>query len=114
MRNIFTKLFGSRNQRLLREYGRYVTRANAFEADLQALSDDELRGRTDRFRERLAAGEDLGARLKTIHNLHYYLRLMARIRAAIDSGGFGRFAVEFLAGPEASRSRDSRRAPTRV
>jgi len=59
LRNIFTKLFGSRNQRLLREYGRYVTRANAFEADLQALSDDELRGRTDRFRERLAAGEDL-------------------------------------------------------
>ena len=58
--------------------------------------------------------EILGARLNTIHNLHYYLRLMARIRAAIDSGGFGRFAVEFLAGPEASRSRDSRRAPTRV
>ena len=63
MRNIFTKLFGSRNQRLLREYGRYVTQANGFEAELQALSDEDLRGRTERFRERLAAGEELDALL---------------------------------------------------
>jgi len=63
LRNIFTKLFGSRNQRLLREYGRYVTKANGFEAGLQALSDDELRGRTEQFRERLAAGEELDALL---------------------------------------------------
>jgi preprotein translocase subunit SecA len=63
LRNIFTKLFGSRNQRLLREYGRHVTKANGFEAGLQALSDDELRGRTDQFRERLAGGEELDALL---------------------------------------------------
>ena len=59
MRNIFTKIFGSRNQRLLREYGRYVSQASALEAGLRALSDEQLRGKTDEFRGRLAAGEDL-------------------------------------------------------
>ncbi|HVN41341.1 MAG TPA: tRNA guanosine(34) transglycosylase Tgt [Steroidobacteraceae bacterium] len=44
--------------------------------------------------------EILGARLNTIHNLHYYLSLMARIRAALEAGVFERFAREFLAGPE--------------
>jgi len=44
--------------------------------------------------------EILGARLNTIHNLHYYLDLMRRIRAAIAGGDFGAFAGEFLAGPE--------------
>jgi len=45
--------------------------------------------------------EILGARLNTIHNLHYYLDLMRRIRGAIEGGSFGRFAAAFLAGPEA-------------
>ena len=63
MRNIFTKLFGSRNQRLLRDYGRFVTQANGFEAGLKALSDEELRGKTAAFRERLAAGEELDSLL---------------------------------------------------
>ncbi len=44
--------------------------------------------------------EILGARLNTIHNLHYYLALMARIRGAIEQGDFGRFSAGFLAGPE--------------
>jgi preprotein translocase subunit SecA len=59
LRNIFTKLFGSRNQRLLREYGGYVTRANAFEPKLKPLTDEEIRAQTERLRERLAAGESL-------------------------------------------------------
>ena len=46
--------------------------------------------------------EILGARLNTIHNLHYYLGLMARIRAALEAGRFDRFAAAFLAGPESS------------
>jgi queuine tRNA-ribosyltransferase len=46
--------------------------------------------------------EILGARLNTIHNLHYYLGLMARIRAALEAGRFGQFAAGFLAGPESS------------
>jgi queuine tRNA-ribosyltransferase len=44
--------------------------------------------------------EILGARLNTIHNLAYYLGLMARIRAAIERGTFASFAAAFLAGPE--------------
>ncbi len=41
------------------------------------------------------AGEILGARLNTIHNLHYYLRLMREMRAAIDAGQFQVFVVQF-------------------
>ena len=59
MLKIFTKLFGSRNQRLLREYGRYVAQASAFEERLKGLTDEELRGQTDLFRQRLEAGESL-------------------------------------------------------
>lgn len=44
--------------------------------------------------------EILGARLNTIHNLHYYLALMARIRKAIEAGTFAAFAKAFLASPE--------------
>ncbi len=39
--------------------------------------------------------EILGARLATIHNLYYYQKLMADIRAAIDAGAFADFRVEF-------------------
>jgi queuine tRNA-ribosyltransferase len=44
--------------------------------------------------------EILGARLGTIHNLHYYLDLMRRIRAAIERGEFARFAAGLAAAPE--------------
>ncbi len=52
--------------------------------------------------------EILGARLNSIHNLHYYLGLMARIRAALDAGAFDRFLADFLASPEAGA--EARRA----
>ncbi len=41
--------------------------------------------------------EILGSRLNTIHNLHFYLDLMAQIRGAISAGEFAGFAREFLA-----------------
>ena len=41
------------------------------------------------------ASEILGARLNTIHNLHYYLQLMRDIRAAIDQGEFKAFVIKF-------------------
>ncbi|RFB69477.1 MULTISPECIES: tRNA guanosine(34) transglycosylase Tgt [unclassified Herbaspirillum] len=40
-------------------------------------------------------GEILGARLNTIHNLHYYLQIMKEIRAAIDDGQFQQFVAKF-------------------
>jgi len=57
--NIFTKIFGSRNQRLLRQYAERVKRANGFADALKAMRDDELRGQTEKLRARLAAGEKL-------------------------------------------------------
>jgi queuine tRNA-ribosyltransferase len=44
--------------------------------------------------------EMLGPRLNTLHNLHYYQRLMQRIRAAIETGRYAAFAQDFLASPE--------------
>jgi queuine tRNA-ribosyltransferase len=41
------------------------------------------------------AGEILGARLNTIHNLHYYLTLMREMREAIEAGRFQAFVVQF-------------------
>ena len=45
----------------------------------------------------LRAGEILGARLTTLHNLHYYLQLMREIRASIDAGEFEAFRRRFAA-----------------
>ncbi len=59
MANFLTSIFGSRNQRLLRQYGRTVNRINAFEEGLKALDDDALRAKTGEFRQRYAEGESL-------------------------------------------------------
>jgi len=56
---ILTGIFGSRNERLLRQLNKSVAKISAFEPALQALTDEELRGKTDAFRQRLAAGETL-------------------------------------------------------
>ena len=59
MLNIFTRIFGSRNQRLLRQYAERVRQANGFSEGLKAETDAGLRERTDRLRARLVAGETL-------------------------------------------------------
>ncbi|MCA1799653.1 MAG: preprotein translocase subunit SecA, partial [Xanthomonadaceae bacterium] len=56
---LFRGLFGSRNDRYLRGCSKTVERINALEPDLQALSDDALRAKTDAFRKRLDEGETL-------------------------------------------------------
>ena len=57
--NILTKIFGSRNERLLKTYGHVVRRINALESTIAALSDDELRARTVALKERVGNGEEL-------------------------------------------------------
>jgi preprotein translocase subunit SecA len=57
--NFLTKLFGSRNDRLLKQYRRTVAQINALEPQLEKLSDEELRAKTPAFRERVAKGEAL-------------------------------------------------------
>ena len=61
--NLFRKIFGSRNERLLRGMRRSVERVNALEPAMQALSDAELKAKTEEFRKRHAAGEELDALL---------------------------------------------------
>jgi preprotein translocase subunit SecA len=55
--NFLTRIFGSRNDRVLKSLARDMRAANAFEPALQALGDEQLRAKTDEFRTRLAAGE---------------------------------------------------------
>lgn len=55
----FRRLFGSRNQRLLRQYGKVVDRVNTLSAAMADLSDEALAHKTDAFRERLREGETL-------------------------------------------------------
>ena len=56
---VLTKIFGSRNDRLLKQYRKTVERINAMEVGLESLSDAELRAKTQNFRDRAAAGESL-------------------------------------------------------
>ena len=59
--NILTKIFGSRNDRLLKQYRTVVARINAMEPQFEQLSDDGLRAKTQEFKERVAKGESLDA-----------------------------------------------------
>lgn len=54
-----TKIFGSRNQRILKRLQKQVDLINAMEPELEALSDDELKAKTDHFKQRLNDGETL-------------------------------------------------------
>ncbi|WP_439294486.1 preprotein translocase subunit SecA [Lonepinella sp. BR2882] len=56
---IATKIFGSRNERVLRRLNKQVKKINALEPAFEALSDDELRSKTAEFRQRLSQGETL-------------------------------------------------------
>ncbi len=59
MANFLTRVFGSRNQRLLRQYSKIVDKINVLEEGIQSLDDHQLRARTEEFRKRFADGEGL-------------------------------------------------------
>jgi preprotein translocase subunit SecA len=56
---LLASIFGSRNQRLLKQYSKTVTYIATFEAALQALSDDDLKAKTPAFKAQIAAGATL-------------------------------------------------------
>ena len=56
---LLTQIFGSRNDRLLKTYGRVVQQVNALEAQFEQLDDAALRAKTDEFRQRVSGGESL-------------------------------------------------------
>ena len=53
---LLTKIFGSRNDRLIKQYRRKCDAINKLEPAMQALSDDELKAKTQEFRDRIAKG----------------------------------------------------------
>ncbi|HVI59138.1 MAG TPA: preprotein translocase subunit SecA [Luteimonas sp.] len=59
LNRLLTGVFGSRNERLLKQLQRIVNKINALEPQMQALSDEQLQARTTEFRERIAKGESL-------------------------------------------------------
>src|ERR1044071_2014817 len=88
--NWLSQLFGSRNQRLLHGYTKSVTRAAAFEPKLKALSDDELRAKTQEYRDRLAKGATLDDLLP---------EAFATVReAAVRTLGLRHFDVQLIGG----------------
>jgi preprotein translocase subunit SecA len=84
-------IFGSANDRYVRGLGKYVDAINNLEPNISAMSDDELRGQTERFRQRLADGEkpdDLLAEafatvresaIRTLGQRHYDVQLIGGI-----------------------------------
>ena len=57
--NLLTKIFGSRNDRLLKQYRSTVARINAMEPALESLSDEALKAKTEEFKQRFADGQSL-------------------------------------------------------
>jgi preprotein translocase subunit SecA len=57
--NFLTKIFGSRNDRLLKQYRSTLLRINAMEPELERLTDEALRAKTQQFKDRVAGGESL-------------------------------------------------------
>jgi len=84
-------IFGSANDRYVRSLGKYVDAINGFEPNISALTDDELRGQTELFRQRLANGEKLDslipeafatvreAAIRTLGQRHYDVQLIGGI-----------------------------------
>ena len=56
---IAKSIFGSSNDRYVKSIGKVVNQINALEPQIQALSDDELRAQTEKFRRQLDEGQTL-------------------------------------------------------
>ncbi|MFC4729347.1 preprotein translocase subunit SecA [Coralloluteibacterium thermophilus] len=61
--SVLTRVFGSRNERLVKQFNRSVAKINALEPQFEALDDAALQAKTQEFKERFAKGESLDALL---------------------------------------------------
>ncbi|MEP6634084.1 MAG: hypothetical protein ABJA62_07730, partial [Luteimonas sp.] len=59
LNRLLTSVFGSRNDRLVKQLSRIIGKVNVLEAQMQALSDAELQAKTPALKARIAAGESL-------------------------------------------------------
>ena len=64
---LLTKIFGSRNDRLLRQYRKTVSAVNALESQYEALTDDELKAKTAAFKAQLASGASLDSLIPDVY-----------------------------------------------
>ncbi len=91
LNKIFTKIFGSRNDRLIRSMQKTVDRINAMEPQIQALTDEQIKAKTEEFKQRLNAGESLNdilpeafavvreASVRTLGMRHYDVQMIGGI-----------------------------------
>jgi preprotein translocase subunit SecA len=91
LRQLLTRVFGSRNERIVRGYGRYVRAANQLEHQIKPLTNEALRAKTDEFRGRLKEGATLDdllpeafavvreAALRTLGMRHFDVQLIGGI-----------------------------------
>ena len=56
--NILKKIFGTRNERVLRQCEKVVAKINALEPDYESLTDEQLKAKTPEFKQRLAEGRN--------------------------------------------------------
>ena len=61
--NFLTQIFGSRNDRQLKQYRKVIAKINALEPSLESLSDEQLKNKTQEFKGRVSNGEALDALL---------------------------------------------------
>ena len=85
------KIFGSRNDRLIRQMGKRIAKINALEEQFQALSDEQLKSKTNEFRDRVKSGESLDdllneafavvreASVRTLGLRHYDVQLIGGV-----------------------------------
>jgi len=66
--NALKAIFGSRNDRLLKEYRRTVDSINALEKDVEKLSDAELQAKTPELRKKVEGGASLDSVLPGLHS----------------------------------------------
>ena len=59
MSNFFSKIFGSRNERVVKQLSKVVNKIGSLEDEIKKLSDDQLKNKTEEFRSRLASGETI-------------------------------------------------------
>ena len=87
---LFRKIFGSRNERLIKQYSQVVKQINALEPSMQALSDSDLRAKTDEFKTRFSNGESLE---KLLPDAFAVVR-----EAGVRSLGMRHFDVQLIGG----------------
>jgi preprotein translocase subunit SecA len=89
IQTLFKKIFGSRNDRLVKRYGRSVRAINALEPTMAALTDEQLRAKTDELRARVKArlgdgGVDAAARPEAPRTDEARKALQTRLKSTLD------------------------------